>query len=480
MTGESTFQGKKVLVQGLGRFGGGVGVSRWLVEQGAEVTVTDVAGAEELAESVARLADLGGRISFKLGGHDVGDFVSCDLLVTNPAVDKAASEPVQAALRAGVAWTTEMNLFVERCRGFTIGVTGSVGKSTTTTLIYEAIRAGIEGNAEFRIQNSELTSLAPRVFLGGNIGKSLLAELPNIRPQDLVVLELSSFMLEDTPMVRWSPNLAVVTNLFANHLDRHHTMAEYAAAKQNILKFQGRGDRVILNDDHEVIRGWAELARGQVVKYTTRGVGALNLVMPGEHNQSNARAALAVLEMIPIPFNREAAVGAIERFGGLKHRLELVHSELVAGGEGGGPGRVVRYYNDSKATSPEASLTALSAFGVGTAIFIVGGYDKHIDLGPFAARLAERAGGVIGIGQTGEAIVAAVRAAAAMGGAGGAGERLAYAGKLEAALPLARQWLAGAGGLEAVVLSPASASWGQFSNYEARGDRFGALARGRG
>ena len=279
---------KRVLVMGLGRFGGGVGVSRWLVKQGAQVTVTDMAKAEDLAASMAQLAGL--PITYKLGGHDAADFTSADLVVTNPAVDKAKSEFVQAAVRAGVALTTEMNLFLERCQGFTIGITGSVGKSTTTMLIYLAVRAGLGISGE--------EGEGRRVFLGGNIGKSLLGELPRIRAQDVVVLEVSSFMLEDTPAIRWTPRIAVVTNLFPNHLDRHGTLAEYAAAKLNLLKFQGPGDVCILNGDHDLVRRWADLAKRRVVKFTTRGPGKLDMLMPGEHNQSNGRAALAVVEAL--------------------------------------------------------------------------------------------------------------------------------------------------------------------------------------
>ena len=468
------FKKKHVLVQGLGRFSGGVGVTRWLVQQGARVTLTDIEPAEKLADSLAALADVREGITFKLGGHDVADFTACEVLVANPAVDKAANEYVQAARQAGIPITTEMNLFAERCRGFTIGITGSVGKSTTTTLIFEALKAGLERKSEFGNQNSEL----PRVYLGGNIGKSLLSELANIHPHDLVVLELSSFMLEDTPAIQWSPNVAVITNLFPNHLDRHHTMAEYAATKQNILAFQRPFDVAIFNNDHELISRWVHFARGRVVKYTTHGPGHLNLVMPGEHNQSNARAALAVLDNLLEPakgeLNHVRAQHAIEHFGGLAHRLQVVHVE-TQGAPPAPPTRTIRYYNDSKATTPDASITALNAFAPGTAIFLVGGYDKHIDLSPFEKLLAERAGGVIGLGQTGEAILANVRAANPTL----ARERIAYAGTLEAALAMARQWLESEPKLEAVVLSPASASWGQFPNYEVRGDRFAALARGQ-
>jgi UDP-N-acetylmuramoylalanine--D-glutamate ligase len=452
---------------GLGRFGGGVGVARWLAAQGARVTVNDAAAADTLADSIAQLDGL--PITFKLGGHDPADFLAADLLVLNPAVDKVKSPAVQAALAAGVPYTTEMNLFLERCPAFTIGITGSVGKSTTTSLIFEALQAGLHQPSDTPRQQS------PRVFLGGNIGRSLLSELPHIRPEDLVVLELSSFMLEDTPRIAWSPRVAIVTNLFPNHLDRHENMAGYAAAKQNILRFQNPGDVAILNNDHELVSRWLGLAQhrgARVIKFTTRGpdarAGGLPLLIPGEHNQSNARAALALLDALPpgLPLDKAAATDAILHFPGLSHRLQLVHTLTVGT-------RSIRFYNDSKATSPDASLTALRAFPPRSALFLVGGYDKHIDMSEFISALAASAGGVIGLGQTGQALLDQVRAVGNL-----PPERLAYAGTLDAALPLAASWARSDPALGSIVLSPASASWDQFPNYEKRGDLFIQLARG--
>ena len=473
--------GKKVLVMGLGRFGGGVGVARWLVAQGAIVTVNDTAGAEELKDSIKALQGL--PIRFLFEGHPREEFLAADLLVVNPAVNKGNVTVLKEALERGVPYTTEMNLFLERCKGFTVGVTGSVGKSTTTTLIDAALRAGL-GHCQMPIADRRLEEGAPtrqsamgngqspRVFLGGNIGRSLLLELPEIGEGDVVLLELSSFMLEETPRIQWSPNVAVVTNVFPNHLDRHNTMAEYAAAKQNILQFQGAADVAILNDDHEVVSRWGDFAKGKVVKYSTRDANMkMPLVIPGEHNQSNAAAAVAVVDAVAAKISgvdRATAIAAIQQFPGLAHRLALVHSKEI---EGGVVKRVVRFYNDSKATSPDASITALQAFEPGAAIFIVGGYDKHIDLSAFESLLAERAAGVIGIGQTGEAMVNRV------GKAGLAEDRRAYAETLEKALPLAWEWAQERVAITAVVLSPASASWGQFANYEKRGERFIEISR---
>ena len=468
---QATLAGMRVLVMGLGRFGGGVGVSQWLAGQGAVVTVTDSARPEELAQSVKALEGL--PVSFKLGGHDVADFLAADLLVINPAVDRAKSDVVQAALKKGVPATTEMNLFLERCRGVTVGITGSVGKSTTTALIYEALKTGFE-----RAPGGQETGRGRLVFLGGNIGRSLLLDLPDILEEDLVVLELSSFMLEETPKIKWSPHIAVVTNVFENHLDRHRTMAAYTAAKQNILRYQKAGDFAVLNVDHDLVSRWVHLARGKVVKFTIRGPAKnrLELAMPGEHNQSNAAAAVAVLDALAmegISLDRASAVRAITIYPGLPHRLQCVYTEEFAGP----PPRRVRYYNDSKATSPDASITALQAFGPRKAIFIVGGYDKHIDMSNFLNLLAERAAGVVGIGQTGEAMVTGVTAAT---GAGGSGLMAHYAGTLEVAVAKARQWAGESPGIRAIVLSPASASWDQYANYEKRGAHFSDLSRQTG
>jgi UDP-N-acetylmuramoylalanine--D-glutamate ligase len=350
-----------------------------------------------------------------------------------------------------------MNLFLERCSARTIGITGSVGKSTTTALIHEALRAALGPSS---------------VFLGGNIGRSLLFDLPAMRAQDFVVLELSSFMLEETPQIRWSPHIAVVTNIFPNHLDRHGTMAAYRAAKQNILRFQTSDDIAVLNKDHELVAPWVQLARGKSVTFTAGNPAAhMDLAMPGAHNQSNAAAALAVLDCLQVPLDRAAALHALCQFPGLAHRLQCVHALEHPGM----PARRLRFFNDSKATSPDASATAIEAFAPRCAIFIIGGYDKHLPpeaFDNFDHLMAQRALAVIGIGQTGQEMIGRIQALAG----GAAALRARYAETLDRAVPLARAW-AGELGAEAVVLSPASASWDQFANYEKRGDLFGELAR---
>jgi UDP-N-acetylmuramoylalanine--D-glutamate ligase len=448
----NTFNGKRIVVMGLGRFGGGVGVSRWLARQGAVVTVTDQDSPEKLQSSVAQLADL--PITFQLGGHDENILDACDLLVVNPAVDKSRSGFFQAALGRRIELTTEINIFLQRCPAKIIGVTGSVGKSTTTAMIHLAVTAGLKHIG------------SPRVcWLGGNIGHSLLGELDDMKPDDLVVLELSSFMLEDIPWIRFSPQIAVVTNLVGNHLDRHVTLENYAAAKQNILRFQNAQDVAILNDDDPTVRTWSAISSGRTMHYRIGHRDDIKLAVPGRHNQSNALAALAVLDAVGLAAMKAVALSALETFPGLPHRLQLVHTTPDG----------VQWFNDSKATTPEAAMTALAALEKQAFICIVGGYDKHADMTEFCRQLAIQARGVLGIGATGAALVAgAIKAGASQ-------DSTKYVGSLSAAVMAAKTWIrnqkSGPRTIKAVLLSPGCASYDQFTNYEQRGDMFAELAR---
>ena len=448
----SNFHSKRVVVMGLGHFGGGVGVARWLAQQGARVTVTDQQPPEKLQASVAELADF--PIAFQLGGHDPENLNACDLLVVNPAVDKSQSEFFQVALRQKIPMTTEINIFLQHCPAKIIGITGSVGKSTTTAMIHLVISAALK-------------KLGSRqtCFLGGNIGHSLLGDLGGITGEDYVVLELSSFMLEDLPWIGVSPHIAVVTNLVGNHLDRHGTLENYAAAKQNLLRFQNAGDIAILNADDATVRSWGETTAARVMNFTIANQGEIRLAVPGRHNQSNARAALAVLEAVGLAAQRPVALAALEQFAGLPHRLQLVHTDCSG----------VQWFNDSKATTPEAAITALAALEKKTFICIVGGYDKHADMTEFCRKLAHSAAAVLGIGATGPALIAGTIAA------GASREYAMYADTLEGAVTCAKNWITkpnpGSKLFNSVLLSPGCASYDQFTNYEQRGEIFTALAR---
>jgi len=443
------YQGRAVTVMGLGLFGGGVGAARYLARQGARVTVTDLKPADVLAPSVEALRGL--PMTFHLGGHDPADFTGAEVLVVSPAVPKTSPYVVMAE-KAGAEITSEMNLFVERCPAPIVGVTGSSGKSTTTALV------------------GEMLALAGPVRVGGNIGKSLLEDLPDIRPHETVVLELSSFQLEDLGRIAASPRTAVVTNLSENHLDRHGTMAAYIDAKKNILRFQGAGGAVVLNADDAEVRSWGAEARGRVVLFSScevlaEGVFAQEgqvvfrlgqgeervdlagrLRLRGRHNVSNVLAAAAAARLLGVtPHQIAEAAAAMQP---LPHRLQLL-----------GWREGVQFFDDSKATTPQAAVVAMDAFAE-PIILIAGGYDKHSDPAPMVAAIRRRAKAVILIGATAAALQRAI------GPGGPVVERVEG---LEAAVGRAVA-LAGTG--DVVLLAPGYASWDMFDNYEQRGDVF--------
>ena len=216
-----SFKGKKVTVMGLGLFGGGVGAVKYLVSQGADVTVTDLKSAEELSASLKLLDGL--PITFRLGKHYEEDFRNVDMLVVSPAVPDD-SEFLQIAYNNNVRIDTELSIFFRLCPAPIIGITGSNGKSTTTSLLGEMLKkAGI------------------KTWVGGNIGVSLLKNLGEINPNDVVVLEISSFQLEYLSRIEMSPHISIVTNIAPNHLDRHKVMENYIGAKKAIVQISKRG-----------------------------------------------------------------------------------------------------------------------------------------------------------------------------------------------------------------------------------------------
>ncbi|HEX4125304.1 MAG TPA: UDP-N-acetylmuramoyl-L-alanine--D-glutamate ligase [Tepidisphaeraceae bacterium] len=430
--------GKRVTVAGLGRFGGGIAVSRWLLEQGARVTVTDIAAAGELSESVKQLAGL--PIEFHLGGNRIEDFTNADLVVASPALPPTSAE-LQSARAAGVPITTEIRLFAERCPARIIGVTGTKGKSTTTALL------------------GRMLSTRQTTWVGGNIGVSLLPDLPRIEKSHLVVLELSSYMLHYLGQMEWSPHVAVITMLAADHLDWHGSAEAYLAAKSNLMRYQRPDDLAVLNHRDARCRELAARTPARIIWFGDDRETPIPLLLPGEHNQHNAQAALAAAMAMGV--SRADAVAACADFPGLPHRLELVCER-----DG------VRYFNDSIATVPEAAIAALEAFPPRRVIQIVGGKEKGVPLTALCNALAERAKAALCIGSNGHAIVETLSSAPLQGGGGGA---MVYdCGDLTTAMKVART-IVGPGDM--VLLSPGCASYDQFANFMQRGELFAQLAR---
>ena len=430
----------RVTVMGLGRFGGGLGVTRWLVEQGAAVTVTDLEPAERLGPALRELrADLeSGRVRCVLGEHRDVDFRDADLVIANPAVPRPWDNRfLRAATDAGVPITTEIGLVCDRLsRARVIGVTGSAGKSTTASMIAHALRATVG---------------AARV--GGNIGGSLLAEIDAIGPGEWVVMELSSAQLHwlGSGPSPWSPAIAVVTSFAPNHLDWHGTVDHYRASKQRMLAGAGS---VVFADAGTADRFDAGDRALTIAPDGPRPV----LRIPGSHNRRNALVAAEAVR-VSAGIAIERTVEALGGFAGLAHRLELVAE-----------GRGIRAFNDSKSTTPESAALAIAAFeeegevGAGRVVLICGGYDKKVDLAPMVGPGAGCAA-VHTIGATGDTLAGAIN---------GAGGRAVRHPDLAAAAAAALA-SAGAGGV--VLLSPGCASWDQFENFEARGVAFTRAVR---
>jgi len=447
------FAGKQVLVMGLGRFGGGVDAAQFAYRAGAKVTITDLASAEQLSNSIGQLQSLAD-IEFHLGSHEPADFEQADIIIANPAVPND-NEFLQIARRAGKCVTSQMNIFFELCPARIIGITGANGKSTTTALTAHLLKSARH----------------ERVWLSGNIGNQpLLMTIDQIHPDDLVVLELSSFQLEQLAQVQKAPKVALLTNLTANHLDRHGTFADYCAAKENIFKFQELDENSpsvsIFNTEDEISAEWIEKYkkdRGRIcigfsaddVSEEIRRVFSL----PGRANLSNLAAAMAIAGYFGIDDGQIKS--CLPEFKALPHRLEFV--EQIDG---------VSWYNDSKATTPAGAITALEAFNQ-PIVIIAGGYDKHIPFDGFGEKITEKAKAAILIGTTAPKIAKAIENAADR-------ENSEKKPKVEIADSLANAVekahdLAAPG--DVVLLSPACASYDMFENYEQRGKEFSKLIK---
>lgn len=426
---------KNVLVMGLGRFGGGIGVAQYLASNNANVTITDLLPTDQLTNSLEQLQHL--NLKYRLGEHRIEDFQQADLIVVNPAVDPDQNKYLRAAKEANIPLTSEIQLLLPHLNpARTIGITGTAGKSTTTAMLGHILKQ---------------TTSPDTIHVGGNIGGSLLTQLHRIEPDHLIVLELSSFMLEH--ITNFAPAVSIVTNLSDNHLDRHKTLEAYAAAKQNLINKQTPDQLCILGPS---VHDWQSLTNAKTIltDQTTADQLPDTFLVPGPHNKHNALMALHAAEYFNIA-HADALTAAIT-FPGLPHRLQCVHER-----------NNIRYYNDSKCTTPTAALLALNAFPDKSVHLILGGYDKKADLQPLARHAAQHAAAIYTIGQTAPTLTEHITLTPSHC-------PLHHADTLENAMTLIQQNVKPN---QNVVLSPACASWDQFENYEQRGERFTQLAK---
>jgi UDP-N-acetylmuramoylalanine--D-glutamate ligase len=340
---DSQFKNKKVLVMGLGLNGGGVGVAKFFYKQGAKVLVTDLKTKEQLKDSLQKLKGL--KIEYALGGHKEEDFKNADLIIKNPDVPNS-SPYLEVARKHGVQIETDVTLFFKLSGAFIIGVTGTKGKSTTASLIFHLLKTKYHN-----------------VFLAGNIGVSPLEILPKIKKGDYVVLELSSFELEN---LKQSPDIAVITNVFPDHLNRYANMQEYVEAKKAIFKYQNKNDYLLLNKEDVGLKEFVKEIKAKVIYYSKENLNFEGFKLFGDHNKYNLAAAVEVARLVKVPENY--IVKALKTF----NRQEFVRT--VDG---------VKYFNDTTATMPESAIVAMEAFSGSfpnaKLIFICGGQNKGLE-----------------------------------------------------------------------------------------------------
>ena len=450
----AVFTGKEVLVMGLGLFGGGVDAAEFAARSATRVVVTDMAPEEKLRDSVDRLRPLP-NVEFRLGSHDPADFERADVVIVNPAVPPGNSF-VLTAQQNGKWVTSQVGLFFQLCPARIVGITGANGKSTTTTL------------TAYLLENAPKPRSFERVWLSGNIGdQPLLTILDDVGPDDIVVLELSSFQIEQLAAEQRAPHISLLTNLTPNHLDRYGTFDAYCASKKGIFDYQNRDGGStpaisIFNAEDEIATRWFARYRQQsqrtCLTFSADDVDPATrraYRLPGRAYLSNLAAAMAIVRCLDV--SDDSIRACLSGFKGLPHRLEL-----VAEAHG------VRWFNDSKATTPLSAIVALEAFD-GPEILIAGGYDKHLPLDGLARKIVEKAKAVILIGQTAPKIARAVETV----GNGDVSVEI-VASLAQAVESARRQAVAG----DVVLLSPGCASYDMFTNYEHRGEAFCRLVMG--
>ena len=432
----------------------GIGVSnrpllRLLAQAGAVVTARDKKTEEQLGDIVPQLKEWGVRLVL---GDDYMEYIRGDVVFRTPGL-RPDHPGLLAAAESGACITSEMEVFFDVCPCPVIAVTGSDGKTTTTSIIAEMLKAA-----------------GKTVWLGGNIGTPLLDQADNMAADHVAVLELSSFQLMS---MKKTPSVAVITNLSPNHLDWHRDFAEYVEAKCNLYKNQGKEDVLVLNYDNLPSRELAESAPGRVRFFSKQSIPvpdgvwlkngalldngeaimeALDIRIPGMHNVENYMAACAALKGI---VSYEVMKQVAQTFNGVEHRLELTRER-----------NGVRYYNDSIASSPTRTLAGLKCFPADKIILIAGGYDKHIPFDELGAALPTAVKTVLLCGATADKIEAAIKAAPDYEEGK---PLLARFDKLDDVVTWTGE---NAQEGDIVLFSPACASFDQFPNFMARGRYF--------
>lgn len=453
MVMKTNWNGKRVLILGAARQG--LALARWLSVHGARVILSDARGEDELRASRESLAEFG--IRWALGGHPLELLDSTDALCLSGGIPLTLPIVVEAVKR-GIPLSNDSQIFMETVPCKTVGITGSAGKTTTTTLV----------------GNMAKLAYGNKAYVGGNIGDPLLNYVDEMKPEDIAILELSSFQLDQMTL---SPNVAALLNVTPNHLDRHGTMEAYTAAKARILEFQSKEDVAVLGRDDKGAWSLRDRVMGKLFAFSMNELeegldgaylhdGLLNLrdgnaylplilrekiQLRGDHNVQNVLAAFAIGHAAGFPL--DAMLEAAEDFRGVPHRLEFVRELNGA-----------RWYNDSIATAPERSMAAIRSFEE-PIVLLLGGRDKDLPWEALIRLANERVDHVVLFGEAAEKIE---KTAAGIG----SGERrfsITRVNGLREAVRAAAQ-IAEPG--DVVLLSPGGTSFDEFKDFEERGERF--------
>lgn len=448
---KNEIKGKYVAVMGMGV--SNTPLVRYLMDLDANITVFDKKSEDELDKSLIEEYETQG-VKFSLGENYLDNLQGYDVIFRTPGI-RPDIPALQKEVERGAILTSEIEMLIELCPSKVIGVTGSDGKTTTTTLIYKM-----------------LCEEGYHCYLGGNIGTPLFAEIDKMQPEDIVVLELSSFQLMT---LKKSPNISIVTNVSPNHLDVHKSYDEYIDAKKNVFTYQNSNDIVVLNYDNDITREFAVEAKGEVRFFSVREklekgvileqntikivnesekidvIDIQEILLLGMHNVENACTAIAAVKDL---VSLESIRNVLRTFKGVEHRNEFVR-ELNG----------VKWYNDSIGSSPTRTIAGLASFKE-KVILIAGGYDKHLDYTNMGKYIVDHVKALILMGQTKEKIKKATIAELE---SREMNMPIYECQTLEEVVNTANQ-IAQKGDI--VFFSPASASFDMFKNFAERGNLF--------
>jgi len=424
------YKDKNVLVLGLGLLDGAIGVVRFLVKQGAHVTVSDQKKKKELASALEKLKGL--KVKYVFGKPPVSLLKNIDCVVINPAVDLRSSF-VAAIKKKKIPIESEIGIFVQRSKGKIVAITGSKGKSTIARLVYNMV-----------------SGARKKVVLGGNIGISLLDSLGDIDEYTYVVLEISSFhldLLKET-MIEFHPFISVLTNIVHDHLDRYDNFAAYSKSKRTIFQYQTRDDYAVVHENLKKKIGTLKAKTRFFSNKLPRFISSEDVQMHGEHNWENIAAAAEVSQVIGVP--QKVIRGVVRRFTGLEHRLEFIR--YVRG---------VKFYNDSASTMPTSTTCALESFSR-PVILIAGGVNKNLSFSDLGRVVGKGVKAVYLIGKSARDIQESIKK---------------YSGKTEVVLSPSLEKAVQAAAKKStlgdiVLFSPACASFDMFQNSRERGTIF--------